>query len=287
MARFSSFVFCIRKYGAIVLDQLIQTDLVCIKGVISKKDDFEFEPNCEEICAQYKIPVIFANAWNETLIKDIKSSAVDFILCAWFHLKIPKDIFQSPLIGAVNFHPSLLPKYRGPSPVEWALVHGEQETGLSAHIIDEKFDSGPVVSQITVPIDRCDDADTLSVKLAKKGGVLFKNVVNNIKNNSIIATPQEEDRATYFPLRTDRNAFIDPKEMTAVEIYNKIRGFYPYPCCRLNVSGKQIVAQRAEIVSEKSLSGTVPREGIIENKYCMVSTRDNKFVKITQFRFND
>ena len=286
MSRFSSFVFCIRKYGAIVLDQLMQTELVSVKGVISKKDDFEFKPNCEEICAKYKIPIICANAWNESLIKDIKSSAVDFILCAWFHLKIPKDIFQSPLIGAVNFHPSFLPKYRGPSPVEWALVHGEQETGLSAHIIDEKFDSGPIVSQITVPIDRCDDTDTLSVKLAKKGGVLFKNVINKINNNSIISTPQEENRATHFPLRTEKHAVIDPKKMTAQEIYNKIRGFYPYPCCRLNISGQEILAQRAEIADEKCLPQTIPAEGVIENKYCIVPTRDNKFIKITQFRFS-
>jgi len=287
MARFSSFVFCIRKYGVIVLDQLIQTDLVSIKGVISKKEDFEFEPNCGKICTRYNIPVIFTNAWNESLIRDIKSSAVDFILCAWFHLKIPKDIFQSPLIGAVNFHPSLLPKYRGPSPVEWALVHGEQETGLSAHIIDEKFDSGPVISQIAIPIDHTDDTDTLSIKLARRGGDLFKNVINKLKNNSIIATPQEESKATYFPKRTEKDAFLDPKEMTALEIYNKIRGFYPYPCCHLNVSGRQIVAQRAEIVNEKDFPGRVPLESIVDDKYCVVSTRDKKFVKITQFQFHN
>jgi len=287
MARFSSFVFCIRKYGAIVLDQLLQTDLVSVKGVVSKKDDFEFEPNCEEICAKYKVPIIFVNAWNESLIKDIKSAAVDIILCAWFHLKIPKDIFQSPLIGAVNFHPSLLPKYRGPSPVEWALVHGEQETGLSAHIIEEKFDSGPVISQIAVPIDHFDDADSLSIKLAKKGGALLKNVRNKITNNAIISTPQDANKATHFPLRTEKNAFIDPKEMTALEIYNKIRGFYPYPCCRLNISGKQIIAQRAEIMNDKYLPDFIPVDGVIKNKYCVVFTRDNKFVKITNFRFSD
>lgn len=281
-----SIVFCgIRKYGAIVLKQLLKDERVNIVKVYSQKDDFYFSPSCAEICESTVLPIEYVESWNDRLTEDLERLSFDFLICAWFHLKIPKNAIAIPLIGAVNFHPSLLPAYRGPNPVEWALVNGEIKTGLTAHLLTEEFDKGPVIAKEEIEILSSEDSESLSIRLAGLSTALFDEVINSLDDkNNIRSKVQDESKATYFPRRTVANSYIVWHQNTALQIYNKVRGFFPYPCCRAEICGKPVLVEKVEIIDELPEKNQVPVEGIIFNDYCLVPTLDKKVIKVLKYK---
>lgn len=141
---------------------------------------------------------------------------------------IPAGLLALAPRGGINLHPSLLPRYRGAAPIQWALINGERETGVSVISVAERMDAGDIWAQKPVAIRPEDNAGTLSRRLAREGGLLLAEVAGKMKRGEITPRPQDESRATVAPRLTKKDGRIDWRR-PAAEIANRIRGLYPWP----------------------------------------------------------
>jgi len=155
------------------------------------------EENLSTYAKRKKMMVKEKFEWDE--VEDIiKGNHHDLLLVATFHRIIPRRIISLvPL--CVNIHPSLLPKYRGPTPIAWALFNGEKETGVTAHFLTERLDSGSILIQRKITIMDGDDENTLRRKLAVLAGEVSRDLISQIRSNLLMPCPQKEEDATIFP----------------------------------------------------------------------------------------
>lgn len=152
----------------------------------------------------------------------------DLLLCMGFPWRIPADALAIPKVGAVNGHPSLLPRWRGPSPVAWTIRSGETELGFTFHRMDDEFDTGPVLAQGSVPLDDTDDGwDTLGDKVGPLAGGLFERVVERLEAGDP-GDPQEGE-PSYAPFFGDDYVRLDWNR-PAREVHNQVRAwrFMPF-----------------------------------------------------------
>ena len=141
---------------------------------------------------------------------------------------IPEDLLAVPPRGFVNLHPSLLPRHRGPSPIQWALVCGDRSTGVSTMQIDEGMDTGPILLQERLAIDDHDTAETLSSKLAEVGATLMVRTLDGLEDGNLEPRPQPGDGANVTPMLRRNFAKVD-WSMPARQLVNRLRGFTPWP----------------------------------------------------------
>ncbi|MGH2574729.1 MAG: methionyl-tRNA formyltransferase [Ignavibacteria bacterium] len=170
---------------------------------------------------------------DEAFINELKSlsegAGLDLIIVVAFKI-LPKEVFTIPKFGSFNLHASLLPKYRGAAPVNWALINGEKETGVTTFFLKEKVDTGNIIMQYKCEIANDDDAGTLHNKLAELGAKTVISTVNLIEssNGKVPVYPQEESLAT--PAPKIHNYFCKVNwNNSSSNIYNFIRGLSPYP----------------------------------------------------------
>jgi methionyl-tRNA formyltransferase len=149
-------------------------------------------------------------------------------VCAQYGLIIPQNILDTPQLGILNVHTSLLPKYRGASPVQMALVNGETESGITIMKMDAGMDTGPILLQKSVEIDLNDTYLTLSQKLAKTANFALLEAINGYVSGEIIPQPQDNEKATYTRILTREDGQIDWSKKRQ-EIYNQYRGLMPWP----------------------------------------------------------
>ncbi len=147
----------------------------------------------------------------------------DLALCLGFPWKIPPDALATPRHGIVNGHPSLLPRYRGPSPVSWAIRNGEQEIGFTFHYMDAELDTGNILGQVRIPLDEEHGWDDLTPKLASVVGELLPGVLERVERGDP-GEPQDESRATYLGAFELEYAWIDPSRST-VEVARQVRAW--------------------------------------------------------------
>ncbi len=137
-------------------------------------------------------------------------------------------ILRLPPMGCVNVHGSLLPKYRGAAPVQWAVINGETETGITTMLMDEGMDTGPMLLQGALPILPDDTAGTLAPRLAELGGRLLVDTIAQLKAGTLTPTKQDDGRATMAPLLKKEDGLID-WTMSATSLANRVRGLSPWP----------------------------------------------------------
>ena len=152
----------------------------------------------------------------------------DVIAVTAFGRILPKAILDLPPMGCVNVHGSLLPAYRGAAPIQWALIHGDRETGITTMVMDEGMDTGAILLQQTVPIEPEDTALELSARLAKVGGALLVETLTHLAERLVVPRAQDHSRATVAPLLKKEDGVIDWTQ-PATEIANRIRGLSPWP----------------------------------------------------------
>ena len=142
---------------------------------------------------------------------------------------LPKSIWSIPKLGTINLHASLLPNYRGAAPINWAIINGETKTGVSTFFINENIDTGDIIDQSEVEIDKYENAGSLYNKLKKIGATLVVNTIGVIISNDIILKPQIElSEPSSANKLTKENCTINWTS-NSINIYNKIRGLSPYP----------------------------------------------------------
>ncbi len=177
----------------------------------------------------------------------------DLIVVCGFGKKFSKDLLSLPKCGCINLHPSLLPKYRGPAPIERAIMNGEEKTGVSWILMNEMIDGGDILAKSEIEIDENILGGELKKVLSKLGAELLVELLPKIAKKSIKTTPQDEKMASYAPPIKDRDRKIDWAK-SARDIHNQIRALSPKPCAYTYLKGKRIniLESRIESLSDGS-----------------------------------
>lgn len=152
----------------------------------------------------------------------------DLIAVTAFGRILHTPILSMPPMGCVNVHGSLLPKYRGAAPVQWAVINGESETGITTMLMDEGMDTGPMLLQAKLGILPDDTSGTLAPRLAELGGRLLVDTIAQLKAGTLVPKGQDDERATMAPLLKKEDGLIDWR-MTAASLANRVRGLSPWP----------------------------------------------------------
>jgi len=160
----------------------------------------------------------------------------DLIAVAAFGRILPPMILSLPQLGCINVHGSLLPKYRGAGPIQWAIINGETETGITTMLMDEGMDTGAMLLQEAIPIALDDTAGTLSPRLAELGGRLLVETITRLKASTLMPRPQDSSRATLAPLLKKEDGMID-WALPATVLANRVRGLSPWPGAYTTVAG--------------------------------------------------
>ncbi|HIE66090.1 MAG: methionyl-tRNA formyltransferase [Nitrospira sp.] len=160
--------------------------------------------------------------------KILSELSPDLIIVVAFGQILPETILQIPKYPCINVHSSLLPKYRGAAPIQWALVQGEVETGVTTMQMDKGMDTGPILLQRSVQIDSDETAEFLSARLAELGAELLLETVASLKEGKLKVIPQDDARATKAPLLKKEDGLIRWEE-SAQAVYNRWRGLSPWP----------------------------------------------------------
>jgi methionyl-tRNA formyltransferase len=160
----------------------------------------------------------------------------DLIAVAAFGRILTPTILSLPPHGCINVHGSLLPKYRGAGPIQWAIINGETETGITTMLMDEGMDTGSMLLQEAIPITQDDTTDTLVPRLAELGGRLLVETISRLKMGTLSPRPQDASRATLAPLLKKEDGLID-WALPATTLANKVRGLSPWPGAYTTVAG--------------------------------------------------
>ncbi|MGD0229277.1 MAG: methionyl-tRNA formyltransferase [Syntrophorhabdales bacterium] len=164
----------------------------------------------------------------------------DLFVVASFGLIIPRWFLDIPAIGAINVHPSLLPKYRGPSPLQWVIWNGEKETGITIIKMHERMDAGDILYQEKTPLGPEEDAPALSTRLASRVSEILPSIVEDVRINGIgHGTPQQDDEATYTPMITKEMGRID-WQWSAARIVRQVRALALWPTAYTFLDGKML-----------------------------------------------
>jgi len=161
-------------------------------------------------------------------LKQLRDLTPDLIVVVAFGQILPKSLLEIPRNGCVNVHASLLPKYRGAAPINWAIIRGERETGVTTMLMDEGMDTGPILLQERVPIEFHDTAETLAERLQVIGARLLVRTIAELKAGRLKPKPQDSSQATMAPLLKKEDGMIR-WDQPAEAIVNRVRGLTPWP----------------------------------------------------------
>lgn len=204
----------------------------------------------KELALSHKIPVLQpVRARDEEFLVALKSYNPDIIVVAAFGQILPKEILDLPKFGCINVHTSLLPKYRGASPIQWAIMNGDEKTGVTIMHMDVGLDTGDIIIQEEVIIDKKETAQTLHDKLAVCGGKLVLEAIDLLELGEAPRVKQDDTKATHVKTLDKSIGEID-FTMTAVEIERRIRGLNPWPSAYTFLNGQSLKIWEADVIEE-------------------------------------
>jgi methionyl-tRNA formyltransferase len=182
----------------------------------------------------------------------LEAIAPDAIIVVAYGRIIPPWMLALPRLGCINLHASLLPKYRGAAPIQWALARGEEITGNTTMLLEEGLDTGPILLQQAFAIAPEMTAVELFEELALAGASLMVQTLADLDDGSIQPQPQNHERATLAPILTREDGHMDFHAHTATELKNRWRGFQPWPGAFTALGGKKLIVHRMEIRGQGS-----------------------------------
>ena len=202
-----------------------------------------------KVCAEnHGIAVYQPNTLRDGKAEEIlREIAPDAIVVVAYGKILPKEILEIPKYGCVNGHASLLPKYRGASPIQWCIVCGEKETGVTAMKMDEGMDTGDILKTVKTQIGAEETAEELFDRLSVITAELLVNTIDDLENGNITPQKQDEEKASYAPIIKKEMALLDFENKTAEEIHNAVRGYYSWPCAYFLLEGKRVKIIKAAV----------------------------------------
>ena len=224
------------------LEALLQSD-DSVVGVVTQPDRPKgrgqvLTPSPVKLLAQRaKIPLLQPLKMKDSeFLQTLAGWKPDLIAVTAFGRILPPAILSLPPRGCINVHGSLLPKYRGAGPIQWAIINGETETGITTMLMDEGMDTGAMLLQEAIPIAADDTAGTLSPRLAELGGRLLVQTIAQVKTGTLVPRRQDSSRATLAPLLSKEDGVID-WTLPAIALANRVRGLSPWPGAYTAVAG--------------------------------------------------
>lgn len=213
----------------------------------------------------------------------VESLNPELIVVAAYGKLLPEDILNFPRYGSINVHSSLLPKYRGAAPINWAILDGEQETGVSIMYMAKELDAGDVILQKTTPIGDDEDAQMLTTRLAELGAEALSETVVALADGTATRTPQEHEKHTYASMLSKE---MSPIQWTrsAHEIGCQIRGLIPWPCATTDIINDETIKI---YVAEETGETTPSQPGTIvaaNKKGIDIACGDGKVLRIKELQ---
>lgn len=214
---------------------------------------------------------------NEQFRSELTSLAPQAIVVVGYGRIIPQWMINLPPLGNLNVHASLLPRYRGAAPIQWAIASGEPVTGVTIMRIDAGLDTGDILMQGEVPILAQDTAETLAPRLSDLGATLMIETLHGLQAGTVTATAQDHSKASLARILAKEDGLIDFNR-TAVEIWNRLRGFQPWPGAYTTFRGKHLQVHAAKPLSAES--SLTPGAVLAENDRLMVGCGSGSTLEI-------
>ena len=241
--------FGTENYSLITLKALLESNfnVIC---VVTKPDTKRgrghklVEPPVKTFAKSHNIPVLQPNKVGEITDYIKQVQPVTGILVAYGKI-IPQSVIDLFTPGIINVHPSLLPKYRGPSPIESAIANQDTETGVSIMQLDDKMDAGPVYAQTRQALTGRETKPELYNQLFHDGSALLTKILPDIVGGSLQAVPQNHSAATYCKLLHKDISHLDPETMTAAEADAHVRAYLGFPRSRLKINNAELIITKA------------------------------------------
>lgn len=209
------------------------------------------EPQVKTLAREHDIPVLQPLKLRD-ITADVQQLKAPVGVLVSYGKIIPQPIIDLFTPGIINVHPSLLPLYRGPSPMESAIINGDTETGISIMQLSAAMDAGPVYRQITLPLQGTETQPSLYADYAQKGAALLTRTLPTILDGSLLPTPQKDSYASYCQLLTKNDATLDPATTTAAQAERKIRAHLVYPKTKLTLYSQQVIITKAHVEPTKN-----------------------------------
>lgn len=195
-----------------------------------------------------------------TALAQIKALAPELIVVAAYGRILPQDILDCPPLGCINVHSSLLPKYRGAAPINWAILNGDKETGVTIMHMAAALDAGDIISQVSTPIGPDETAPELTARLAVLGGELLVETVEALRNGTASRTPQEESAVTLAPMLSKELSPMDWSK-NAEALHDQVRGLLTWPAATAEIGGVHCKIFLTSPENGKGTPGTVLEAG--------------------------
>jgi methionyl-tRNA formyltransferase len=212
-------------------------------------------PPVKEEAVRRGIPVFQPEkARHPDAVARIAAEAPDLIVVAAYGHILPKSVLGIPRLGCINVHASLLPRYRGAAPINWAVARGETVTGITIMRMDEGMDTGPMLYVREMPIGEDDTAETLFSKLSIVGAEALREALRKLREGTLDGTPQDAALATYAPMLKKEHGRIDWSR-PAGEIRNLVRGMTPWPSAFALHAGKTLKVLSSAVAAESAPAG--------------------------------
>lgn len=214
----------------------------------------------------------------ETSFEMLKQINPDCIVVAAYGQILPKEILDLPKYGCINIHASLLPKYRGAAPIQWCIIDGEKQTGVTTMMMAEGLDTGDMLQTSVVDITDTMTAGELHDILAQKGAELIISTLDAAEKGSLSPVKQDDSLSCYASMISKDMCRIDFSK-SAKEVYNFIRGMSPAPCAYTFITEKRLKVYMAELCDKKS---DKPCGMVIDSNDFIVVCGDNNCIKLTE-----
>jgi methionyl-tRNA formyltransferase len=262
MSQSLNLVFCgTPRFAVPTLEKLVEAGfrihLVVTQPDRPKGRGLELVPSpVKKSAHQLGLPVAQPDKINDEFRTQLSALKPDAIIVVGYGRIIPQWMLDLPRFGNINLHASLLPKYRGAAPIQWAIAKGETVTGVTTMRIDAGLDTGDILLQRELSILPDDTAETLSPRLADMGADLVVETVRGLQARTIPPRPQNHAQVTLAPILTKEDGRID-FSLTGVEINNRVRGFQPWPGAYTEFRGKNLRIWKANPVPQSQVPSAV------------------------------
>jgi methionyl-tRNA formyltransferase len=260
-----------------------------VVGVFSQPDKpknrgMKLQPTAVKVAAlAHELPVYQPQTLKDgEALSILQQLSPDLIVVAAYGKILPKAILDCPRLGCINVHSSLLPRYRGAAPIHWAILNGDQETGVTIMHMAEGLDTGDIISQCATPIDPNETVEQLHDRLAELGAQLLSETVVALGNGTASRTPQDDAASCYAPMLSRALSPIDFTR-TARQIHDQVRGLIPWPAASAQLGGEQF---KIFSVEETGESATQPAGTVLgaDKRGINVVCGDGKVLRILELQ---
>ena len=243
-------------------------------------------PPVKELALTHNIPVYQPNSLKkgddaEFALKKLIEISPDLIIVVAYGKILPKEILNVPKLYCINVHASLLPKYRGAAPIQWSVLNGEKETGVTTMLMSEGLDTGDVLLKSSTLIGDDETASELHDRLSLLGADLLLKTLQAVKDNDITPIKQDDSLSSYVPILTKDLCPIDFNK-SALEIHNQIRGLSEWPCATASLNDKRLKFYKSTII--ENLGKNKVSGEIIKSDGLIIACGDGNAVSILELQ---